>query len=43
MKVAVARKDEALSELTRDHAALVEKCRYLENMLEQQRKEYLIK
>ncbi|XP_063916009.1 centrosomal protein of 131 kDa [Zophobas morio] len=43
VKVAIARKDEVLEELTRDHKALQEKCSYLENMLEQQRKEYLIK
>ncbi|GJQ73728.1 hypothetical protein Trydic_g14062 [Trypoxylus dichotomus] len=43
VKLVVAKKDEVLSELTRDHAALQEKCVYLENMLEQQRKEYLIK
>ncbi|RZC38409.1 5-azacytidine-induced protein 1-like, partial [Asbolus verrucosus] len=43
VKVSIARKDEILSELTRDHKALQEKCAYLENMLEQQRKEYLIK
>lgn len=43
VKMAVAKKDEMLNELTRDHAALKEKCLFLENMLEQQRKEYLIK
>ncbi|XP_064213693.1 centrosomal protein of 131 kDa [Tribolium castaneum] len=43
VKVSIARKDEILEELTRDHKALQEKCAYLENMLEQQRKEYLIK
>ncbi|KAK5641630.1 hypothetical protein RI129_010177 [Pyrocoelia pectoralis] len=43
VKVAVARKDETISELNRDQIALQEKCTYLENMLEQQRKEYLIK
>lgn len=41
--MAIAKKDEVLSELSRDHTALQEKCVYLENMLEQQRKEYLIK
>ncbi|XP_044252632.1 centrosomal protein of 131 kDa isoform X2 [Tribolium madens] len=43
VKVSIARKDEILEELTRDHKALQEKCAYLESMLEQQRKEYLIK
>ncbi|KAF5306928.1 hypothetical protein FQA39_LY00158 [Lamprigera yunnana] len=43
VKVAVARKDETILELNRDHIALQEKCSYLENMLEQQRREYLIK
>ncbi|XP_031355246.1 centrosomal protein of 131 kDa isoform X2 [Photinus pyralis] len=43
VKVAVARKDETISELSRDHIALQEKCAYLESMLEQQRKEYLMK
>ncbi|XP_050308827.1 centrosomal protein of 131 kDa [Anthonomus grandis grandis] len=43
IKVSVARKDEILSELQIEHKALQEKCIYLENMLEQQRKEYLIK
>ncbi|XP_048519924.1 centrosomal protein of 131 kDa isoform X2 [Dendroctonus ponderosae] len=43
IKVSVARKDEILNELQIEHKALQEKCIYLENMLEQQRKEYLIK
>lgn len=43
VKIAVARKDELLDEISRDHKALQEKCVYLENMLEQQRKEYLVK
>lgn len=43
VKVSVARKDELLNELQTEHKALQEKCHYLENMLEQQRKEYLIK
>ncbi|CAH1110016.1 unnamed protein product [Psylliodes chrysocephalus] len=43
VKVSVARKDEILNELQQEHKALQEKCIYLENMLEQQRKEYLIK
>ncbi|XP_060523404.1 centrosomal protein of 131 kDa isoform X2 [Cylas formicarius] len=43
IKVSVARKDDILSELQVEHKALQEKCIYLENMLEQQRKEYLIK
>ncbi|XP_025833101.1 centrosomal protein of 131 kDa isoform X2 [Agrilus planipennis] len=43
VRIAVARKDDILQELSRDHVALQEKCAYLENMLEQQRKEYLIK
>ncbi|KAG5891218.1 hypothetical protein JTB14_036135 [Gonioctena quinquepunctata] len=43
IKVSVARKDELLSELQVDHKALQEKCVYLESMLEQQRKDYLIK
>ncbi|KAK4874278.1 hypothetical protein RN001_013638 [Aquatica leii] len=43
VKVAVARKDETILELNRDLLALQEKCAYLENMMEQQRKEYLIK
>ncbi|XP_017776428.1 PREDICTED: centrosomal protein of 131 kDa [Nicrophorus vespilloides] len=43
VKVAVARKDEMFCELSRDHGALKEKCKYLESLLEQQRKEYLIK
>ncbi|KAJ8959085.1 hypothetical protein NQ318_022342 [Aromia moschata] len=43
VKVSVARKDEILSELQTEHKALQEKCVYLESMLEQQRKEYLIK
>lgn len=41
--MSVARKDEILNELQIEHKALQEKCIYLENMLEQQRKEYLIK
>jgi chromosome segregation ATPase len=43
VKVSIARKDEILEEVTRDHKALQDKCAYLENMLEQQRKEYLMK
>lgn len=43
MKVSVARKDEIVNELQIENKALQEKCVYLENMLEQQRKEYLIK
>ncbi|CAH0564913.1 unnamed protein product [Brassicogethes aeneus] len=43
VKVSVSRKDDLLNELTIEHKALQEKCIYLENMLEQQRKEYLIK
>ncbi|CAG9773590.1 unnamed protein product [Ceutorhynchus assimilis] len=43
IKMSVARKDEILNELQIEHKALQEKCIYLENMLEQQRKEYLIK
>ncbi|KAJ8923072.1 hypothetical protein NQ315_001624 [Exocentrus adspersus] len=43
VKVSMARKDEILNELQSEHKALQEKCVYLENMLEQQRKEYLIK
>ncbi|CAG9856972.1 unnamed protein product [Phyllotreta striolata] len=43
IKVSVSRKDEILVELRQEHKALQEKCAYLENMLEQQRKEYLIK
>ncbi|ERL90999.1 hypothetical protein D910_08341 [Dendroctonus ponderosae] len=39
IKVSVARKDEILNELQIEHKALQEKCIYLENMLEQQRKE----
>nr|CAI5847080.1 unnamed protein product [Callosobruchus analis] len=42
VKVSVARKDEILNELQTEHKALQEKCIYLESMLEQQRKEYLI-
>lgn len=42
IKLSVARKDEILNELQIEHKALQEKCIYLENMLEQQRKEYLI-
>lgn len=42
IKVSVNRKDEYLQELTMDHKALQEKCIYLEKMLEDQRKEYLI-
>ncbi|XP_076250306.1 centrosomal protein of 131 kDa-like isoform X2 [Rhynchophorus ferrugineus] len=43
IKISVARKDEILNELQIEHKALQEKCIYLENMLEQQRKEYLVK
>lgn len=43
VKVSVARKDELLNELNTEHKALQEKCVYLENLLAQQRKEYLIK
>ncbi|XP_045477152.1 centrosomal protein of 131 kDa isoform X2 [Harmonia axyridis] len=42
VRVSLARKDELLAELTNDHRALKEKCLYLENMMEQQRKEYMI-
>lgn len=43
IRISVAKKDEMLEEMTRDYQAVKEKCLYLENMLEQQRKEYLIK
>ncbi|XP_057655907.1 centrosomal protein of 131 kDa isoform X2 [Diorhabda carinulata] len=43
VKVSVARKDEILNELQQEHKSLLEKCVYLENIIEQQRKEYLIK
>lgn len=43
VKVAIARKDEMLEEMSRDQKALQEKCVYLESMLEQQRKEFFIK
>lgn len=43
VKVAIARKDEMLEEMTNNQRALQEKCNYLENMLEQQRKEFLMK
>nr|XP_022903446.1 centrosomal protein of 131 kDa [Onthophagus taurus]XP_022903447.1 centrosomal protein of 131 kDa [Onthophagus taurus] len=43
VKIAIAKKDEMLQELSRDFTSIQEKCVYLENMLEQQRKEYLIK
>lgn len=39
----VAHKDELLAELTKNNSNLQEKCNLLENILEQQRKEYLIK
>lgn len=40
--MAIARKDEMLEEMSRDQKALQEKCIYLENILEQQRKEMVI-
>lgn len=43
VKVAIARKDEMLEEMSRDQKALQEKCVYLENMLQQQRKEFFMK
>lgn len=41
--MAIARKDEMLEEMNRDQKALQEKCVYLESMLEQQRKEFIVK
>lgn len=43
VKVSIAKKDEILMDVSRDYKALQEKCLYLENMLEQQRREYLVK
>ncbi|KAL3274189.1 hypothetical protein HHI36_015606 [Cryptolaemus montrouzieri] len=42
VRVSLARKDELLAELSNDYKALKEKCVYLENMIEQQRKEFMI-
>ncbi|XP_072379343.1 centrosomal protein of 131 kDa isoform X2 [Diabrotica undecimpunctata] len=43
VKISVARKDDLLKELQQEHRSMQEKCIYLESLLEQQRKEYLIR